>query len=363
MTVRKIGIVGLSQVGKSTLFRILTHARTGSVGPGKWGTNVAAVHVPDPRLDRLEEVFRRGKTVHATLEFLDTPGSLIELARAGVQSAALRELDALAHVLRVFEDASTPGGSADPSAVADDLQNVELELVLSDLAVVEKRMERLEKDLKKQKATALELELEVLRRARAALEAETPLREMTWSTEEDRAVRGFAFLSAKPVVYVLNVGEKNAALTGSPEKLAATAGVSVPPKTALAAICGKVEAELTELNDTEAAEFLESYGMKESATVRLIRSSYALLGLSSFFTIGEGECRAWTVRAGTTALEAAGEVHTDFQKGFVRAEVVSFEDLVAAGGLAEARARGTLKVVGREYVLHDGEVVYFRHTK
>lgn len=365
MAVRRIGIVGLSQVGKTTLFRILTHAHTGSSGAGWWGADVAVVHVPDARLDRLEEVFRRGKAVHATLEFIDTAGSLIDLARTGTEAATLRELDALVHVLQAFEEGSSPppGVSGDPSAVADDIQSVELELLLSDLAVIEKRVERLEKDLKKQKSAALELELEVLRRAKAALEAQTPLREMTWSPEEERAVRGFAFLSTKPVLYVLNVGEKDAGLIGSPEKLAARAGLSGRPRTALTAVCGKLEAELAELSDREAAEFLESYGLKESAIARLARSSYTLLGLVAFFTIGESECRAWTIRAGTTAFEAAGEVHSDFQKGFVRAEVVSLDDLVAAGGLAEARARGTLKIVGREYVLHDGDVVYFRHTK
>ncbi len=362
MAVRRIGIVGLSQVGKTTLFRILTHAYTGSLGTGRWVAEVAVVHVPDARLDRLEEVFRRGKAVHATLEFIDTPGSLIDLARTGTQAATLRELDALAHVLQALEEGSTPAPGADGGSQRD-LQSVELELLLSDLAVIEKRVERLEKDLKKQNSAALELELEVLRRARTALEAQTPLREMTWSPEEERAVRGFAFLSTKPVLYVLNVSEKDAGLIGSPEKLAARASFTGRPRTALTAVCGKLEAELAELGDREAAEFLESYGLKESAIARLARSSYALLGLVSFFTIGESECRAWTIRADTTAFEAAGEIHSDFQKGFVRAEVVDFDDLVAAGGLAEARTRGTLKIVGREYVLHDADVVYFRHTK
>lgn len=357
----KIGIVGLRQVGKTTLFRILTHAHGSGLGSGKPEAHLGVVRVPDARLDRLAEMYPGRKTIHVTLEYVDTPGDIIELARTGAQAANLREMDALAHVVRAFEDDAIPppGGSVDPRR---DIENVELEVILSDFAVVEKRIERLEKDLKKQKTPSLEKEHQVLEVCKAALEKQTPVREVPLGVEEERAVRGFTFFSLKPLLYVLNLGEKDAARANAAVEFAAELNLKRRPKTALTAICGKVEAELAELSDGEAADFLASYGLQESAVARVIRSSYQLLGLISFFTVGEHECRAWTVRAGTTALQAAGEVHTDFQRGFIRVEVVKFEDLVSVGSLAEARKHGLLKLEGKEYVVGDGEVLYFRHS-
>lgn len=356
----KIGIVGLGQVGKTTLFRILTHAHGSGLTSGRPEAHLGVVHVPDGRLDRLVKMYPGRKAVHASVEYVDSPGSVIDLARKGTQAASLREIDALALVVRTFEDESLPpaGGAVNPRR---DIENVELELMLSDLAVIEKRLDRLEKDLKKQKSPALEKEFHILQTCKAALEKQTPLRAPALGAEEEALLRGFAFLSFKPMLYVLNLSEKDAARANAAEEFAAEAGLSGRAKTAVTAVCGKLEAELAELSDADAAEFLGSYGLKESAITRLIHSSYRLLGLISFFTIGDEECRAWTVRSGATAWEAAGEVHSDFQKKFIRAEVVPFEDLVAAGGLAEARNRGVLKLEGKEYVLHDGEVVYFRH--
>jgi ribosome-binding ATPase len=360
-SVLKIGIVGLGQVGKTTLFRILTHAHGAGLDSGKPGAHVGVVRVPDARLDRLAEMYQPKKTVHASVEYVDTPGSVIDLARSGLQTASLREMDALAHVVRAFEDPALPpaGGSLDPKR---DIENVELELMLSDLAVVEKRLERLEKDLKKQKNPALEKEFQALRASKEALEKQTPLRELARDAEEEKIIRGFTFLSSKPMLYVVNLGEKDAARANAAEEFARQAGLRQRPKTEASAVCGKVEAELAELDESDAGEFLASYGLTESAVARLIRSSYHLLGLISFFTVGEDECRAWTIRAGTTAVEAAGEVHSDLQKGFIRAEVVKFDDLVASGSLAEARSRGVLKLEGKEYVVNDGEIVHIRHS-
>jgi GTP-binding protein YchF len=263
-------------------------------------------------------------------------------------------------VVRAFgDDSQAAGGAANPKA---DIENVELELILSDLAVVEKRMARLEKDIKKQKNPALEKEFQVLLASKAALEKQTPLREVARSAEEERIIRGFTFLSSKPMLYVLNLGETDAARAGAAEEIASSAGLKQRPRTEVTAVCGQVEAELAELSDADAGEFLASYGLKESGAARLIRSSYHLLGLISFFTVGEDECRAWTIRAGTTALDAAGEIHTDLQKGFIRAEVVKCEDLVSTGSLAEARNRALLKLEGKEYVVNDGEVVHIRHS-
>jgi hypothetical protein len=353
--------VGLAQTGKTTLFQILTHVHGGGSGPGRSEPHVGVVRVPDVRLDRLSELYQPQKTIHATIEYVDTPGSIIELARSGLQTQALRELDALVHLVRVFENEAIPheGGAVDPRR---DIENVELELILSDLAVAEKRLERLEKDIKKQKNPALEREFQVLSVCKAALEKQTPLREVALTPEDAKAIRGFTFLSRKPMLYVLNLGEGDAARANLAEQFAAEAGLKQRPHTAIAAICGQVEGELAELNDADAAEFLLSYGLKESATSRLIRASYQLLGLISFFTVGEDECRAWTIPAGTTALEAAGEIHSDIQRGFIRAEVVKFEDLIATGSFAEARNQAVLRLEGKEYVVHDGEIVHFRHS-
>jgi GTP-binding protein YchF len=359
--VLRIGIVGLPQTGKTTLFRILTHAHGSGLGSGRPEAHVAVVRVPDARLERLAELYERQKIVHATIEYMDTPGSVIALARTGVQTQALRELDALMHVARAFESEAVPieGGSIDARR---DIESVELELILSDLAVVEKRLERLEKDLKKQKNPALEKELHVLKICKATLEKQTPLREVALDAEDAKVIRGFTFLSRKPMLYILNLGEPDAACANSAEPFGADAGWKQRPHTAVAAICGKVEAELAELNESDAAEFLASYGLRESAASRLVRASYRLLGLISFFTVDGNECHAWTIPAGTTALEAAGEVHSDMQRGFIRAEVVGFDDLMASGSIAEARQRALLRVEGKEYVVRDGEVIHFRHS-
>ena len=356
-----IGIVGLAQVGKTTLFRAMTHAHGTGLGSHKPEAHIGVVHVPDPRLDQLAELIRPKKTVHASVEYVDTPGSVIELARSGAQTAMLRDMDALAHVVRAFEDDSIPaaGGSVDPRR---DIENVELELILSDLTSVEKRLERLGKDIKKQKSAVLEKEYHILERCKQALEKQTPLRELPLPPDEEKVIRGFTFLSFKPVLYVLNVGEKDAAKTHAADAHAAELGMKPRPKTEVTAVCGKIEAELAEMDDAEAAEFLASYDLTESAVTRVVRSGYHLLGLISFFTVSDIECHAWTVRAGTTAVETAGEVHTDLQKGFIRAEVLRYDELIRAGGLAEARQHGALRLEGRDYVVKDGEVVYIRHS-
>ena len=356
-----IGIVGLAQAGKTTLFRTLTHAHGSGLGTGRPEAHVSVVHVPDARLDRLVEMFHPKKSAYASVEYVDMPGSVIELARAGAQSAALRDMDALAHVVRAFEDEALPheSGSVDPRR---DIESVELELILSDLASVEKRLERLDKDIKKQKNPALEKEHQVLVKLKQALDKQTPLRELPIAPDEEKIIRGFTFLSFKPMLYVLNLGEGDAAKTGATPELASAYGLSQRAKTEFAAVCGKVEAELAEMSDEEAAEFLSSYGLAESAIVRIIHSSYHLLGLISFFTVSEEECHAWTIRSGTTAVEAAGAIHTDLQKGFIRAEVVTYDDLIQSGGLAEARQHAKLRLEGKEYIVKDGEIVHIRHS-
>lgn len=353
----KIGIIGLSQSGKTTLFRIMTRAHGAALAPGRPEARLGIVAVPDARLDRLTALFNPRKEVHATVEYIDTPGSIIDLARSGPESAVIREVQALANVIGAYGDEVDIA-----SSLSHDAENVDLELILSDLGVAEKRLERLEKEIKKQKNPMLEHEHQTLRKCKAALESQQPLRELTFSAEEERAIRGFTFLSLKPLLYVLNLDERDAGRAAAADDFAAAARLNHRPQTAVTAVCGKVESELAELSDEEAAEFMASFGLTEPAIARVIRSGYQLLGLISFFTVGEDECRAWTIPAGASAWQAAGEIHSDIQRGFIRAEVVSYDDLISCGSLAEARSRGRLRLEGKDYIVKDGEVVHFRHS-
>jgi GTP-binding protein YchF len=276
--------------------------------------------------------------------------------------AHLRGVDALAHVLRVFDDPSIPHvGGVDPLR---DAKNVEFDLMVSDLGQIEKRLERLEKDLKKMRTPELEKENELLKRANAHLGTERPLREMEMTQEDKKRLRGFMFLSEKPILYVLNVNESTelgTELEAAASKYKLTE-IAARPNAGAAAICGKVEAELAEMSDADAAEFLSSYGLKESGLTRLIRTTYVLLGLMSFFTAGEDECRAWTIPVNTRAQDAAGAIHTDLQKHFIRAETIRWDELLDAGSEANARARGTLRLEGKDYIVKDGDVMHIRHS-
>jgi ribosome-binding ATPase len=264
--------------------------------------------------------------------------------------------------LRAFDDPAIPHvGSIDPLR---DIKNVEFDLMVSDLGQIEKRLERLEKDLKKMRTPDLEKEFDLLKRANAHLGSERPLREMEMTPEDKKRLRGFMFLSEKPILYVLNVNES----TELGKELEAAAvrykltEVAARPNAGAAAICGKVEAELAEMSDPDAAEFLSSYGLTESGLVRLIRTTYTLLGLISFFTAGEDECRAWTIPVNTRAQDAAGAIHSDLQKHFIRAETIRWDQLLDAGSEANARASGTLRLEGKDYIVQDGDVMHIRHS-
>jgi GTP-binding protein YchF len=274
----------------------------------------------------------------------------------------LRNVDALAHVLRAFDDPAVPHvGPIDPLR---DIKNVEFDLMVSDLGQIEKRMERLEKDLKKMRTPELEKEFELMKSAKAHLETERPLRELEMTPEDKKRLRGFMFLSEKPILYVLNVNESTQ--LGKDLEDAVTKyklnEVASRPNSGAAAICGKVEAELAEMEDAEAAEFLSSYGLTESGLSRVIRTTYTLLGLISFFTAGEDECRAWTIPVKTRAQEGAGAIHSDLQKHFIRAETIRWDQLLEAGSEANARAKGTLRLEGKDYIVQDGDVMHIRHS-
>jgi ribosome-binding ATPase len=359
----KTGIIGLPQVGKSSLFRILTKAKLSEhafANPRE--AHVGMAKVPDDRLDRLAALYHPKKLVHASIEYVDLGAIGQEALKETTYLGHLRQVDAVAHVLRAFEDPAIPHvGQIDPLR---DIKNVEFDLMVSDLGQIEKRLERLEKDLKKMRSPELERENDLLLRAKAHLESEKPLREMEMSQEDKKRIRGFMFLSEKPMLYVLNVSETTELgkeLESAVPKSKLTE-IASRPKAAATAICGKVEAELGEMSDADAAEFLSSYGLPESGLVRLVRTTYALMGLISFFTVGEDECRAWTIQVRTRAVEAAGAIHSDLEKHFIRAETIHWDQLLEAGSEANARARGTLRLEGKDYIVKDGDVMHIRHS-
>ena len=359
----KTGIIGLPQVGKTSLFKILTKAKLEDRGySNPKEVHLGVARVPDQRLEKLAALYQPKKTVFATVEYADVAAIGQEALKEPNLLASLRNVDALIHVLRVFDDPSVPLTA--PIDPLKEIQNVEFDLMLSDLTQIEKRMERLEKDLKKGRTPELEAEHALLLRAKPHLEAERPLRAMEMTADEKKLIRGYMFLSQKPVLYVLNISESatlGADLEAAVEKYGLTE-IAKRPATGVTAICGKVEAELAEMPDDEAAEFLSSYGLTESGLHRLIRKSYELLGLISFFTVGEDECRAWTIPVNSRAQAAAGAIHSDLEKHFIRAETIHWDTLLAAGSEAVARSHGTLRLEGKDYIVQDGDVMHIRHS-
>jgi GTP-binding protein YchF len=352
------GIIGLPQVGKTTLFRILTKAH---VDPAKGGqeTRVGVAKVPEPRLVELAKLYNPKKITYATVQYVDLGGMQKERMRESL--ASLREVDAIAHVIRVFEDPSVPHaeGTIDPLR---DATNLELELIFSDLEQIDKRLERLEKDLKKKADKQFELEKTVLEKCKAHLHAEKSLRELELTPEERRPIGGFLFLSQRPMLFVLNLGDDEAGELETAVERHKLGALQGRPNTAVVAVCGRLEAELAEMDEKEAGELLASYGLKEPGLNRLIRATYDLMGLTSFFTAGEPEVRAWTIHKNTNAVKAAGAIHSDIEKGFIRAEVVRWNDLLAAGSLGAAREKAQVRLEGKEYIVQEGDVILFRHS-
>jgi GTP-binding protein YchF len=359
----KTGIIGLPQVGKTSLFRILTKANLSEQSySNPREAHVGVAKVPDDRLDRLAAVYKPKKLTHASVEYVDVGAIGQDALKETGYIGHLRNVDALAHVVRAFNDPSIPHvGLIDPLR---DIKNVEFDLMVSDLGQIEKRLERVEKDLKKMRTSDLEKEFDLLKQAKLHVESERPLREMEMTGEDKKRLRGFMFLSEKPILYVLNIGESGELgqeLEQAVAKFNLTE-VASRPNAGATAICGKVEAELAEMSDADAEEFLSSYGLRESGLSRLIRTSYALLGLISFLTIGEDECRAWTIPVHTRAVEAAGAIHSDLEKHFIRAETIAWDQLLEAGSEANARAKGILRLEGKDYIVKDGDVMHIRHS-
>jgi len=358
----QIGIIGLPNSTKTTIFNALTRSQveTAAYSTGRVETNTATVRVPDPRNDRLSAMFKPRKTTWAQIEYNDIAGLRIGIGREGGLSGpllnAVAQNDAFLHVVRAFqdEDIPHPNGSIDP---ARDLAAMDFELLFSDLVIVERSLERLAERLSKKKAylerPADEAMQGLLQRLKAALEQEVPVRDLDLSPDVQIALRGYQFLTGKPVLVVLNVGERG---SDHPEDYLAYDH----RHSQVICLRGELEMEIAQLDPDEAQLFFAEYGIDEPGLHRMIRLSYGLLGLHSFFTVGEDEVRSWTIPVGATAVEAAGAIHSDLARGFIRAEVVNYDDLIAAGSLDAARKQGTVRLQGRDYVVQDGDILNIR---
>ena len=362
----KLVILGLPASGKTTVFNALTKsdAPTGGFSSAADEPNLATVKVPDPRLDLLTGMFKPQRKVQADVQYLDIAGIAKGMAEKGMSGQLLGHLaqaDALVHVVRAFEDEAVQHAeeSVDP---ARDIETINLELMFSDLAIIEKRLGRIISQLPKMKGAereAYEREQLVLGTLKDALEAETPLREIISDLDPDdyKILRGFGLLTAKPMLILVNLGE---AQIGEADSIETTlAGKFNRPGIEVASLAGQIEAEIAALDDDDAAVFMADLGIAESGRDRVIRLSFSLLGLMPFFTVGPDECRAWTINRGATAFEAAAAIHSDIQRGFIRAEVTSYEDLIAAGSLAETKKNGTFRREGKTYTIQDGDIINF----
>ena len=359
----QVGIIGLPRAGKTTIFNALSRglAPVGGFG-GVSKPNIRSVGVPDPRVDRLAGIYNPKRTTYATVEYVDFPAAGESFGGGeGLGGRFLNELaavDALIHVVRAFENGAVPhpDGSIDPGR---DIGAMDLELAFADLALIERRIERIDPELRTLKAGErgqLQALRDLLVRMTRELETETPIREMALSDDERRLLAGSQFLTQKPLLDLVNIGEEDLSRRlAIEEELRAARGGSGRD---LAVMGGRFEMELNELSDDEAAEFREEAGVEQSGMDEAVRRSYALLGLISFLTVGPDECRAWTDEEGATAPEAAGKIHTDLQRGFIRAEVIRYEDLIECGSEPEAKRRGLQRTEGKDYVVQDGDVVH-----
>jgi len=356
----RAALVGFPSSGKSTLFQLMTHVKEPPRGKGE--VHVGISKVPDPRLDVLTAMYNPRKRVPATVEFTDLVAPRTG-AQALVDVAGYKNADALVHVVRAFREVAVPhpSGPIDP---ARDAQAMEDELILADLAVAERRLERLDKDIKKLHAAELKQERDLVQRCRAALEEGRPLRALELDGDDRKRLRGFQFLSAKPLLLVINLDEADVAAAGPGVEAAAAhtglTGFLARAATGAVALGATIELEIAQLEPGEASAFLADLGLADSGLDRVIRATYDLLGFISFFTVGEDECRAWSIARGTIAQAAAGEIHTDIQRGFIRAEVVPYDALVARGSMAACREHGEVRLEGKEYVVQDGDIINVR---
>ncbi len=356
----QIGIVGLPYSGKSTLFSTLIKHHGGEGASHKSGAERGIVKVPDTRLDRLTEIFRPKKQVNTTIEYIKVPGLESDHSESKGLPARflsnLKTVDTLLLMVRNFKNEYYPHplDRIDPAA---DIQFINSEFLISDLMIVENRIERLEKTIMKTQDEKEKRELALMQRLQEQLEQEIPLRELTFSEDEAMIIKGYQFITAKPVLYVLNIAEDQ--ISDAPQLEAAVAG-QVGKNSVVTSLSAEIEKEISELDEDDTRVFLEEAGISEPALDKLIRASYELLGLISFFTVGDDECRSWTIKAGTNARKAAGAIHSDFEKGFIRAEVVHFDDFVRLGSLRKCRDEGILRLEGKQYIVKDGDILTIR---
>lgn len=352
----RLGIIGLPQAGKTTIFNALTRGdQPTSMSGGRFDVHTAVVDVPDPRVDILSDMFKPQKTIYAKVTYADIAGLEGSANKSGISGQLLNQLtqmDGFVQVVRCFEDPNVPhpAGSVDPSR---DIAAMEGDLLINDLIAVERKLERLNDERRKgggRDKSLIEREIALFQKLNATLTEEKPLRDLELSSEEEKALAGYGFLTRKPMLVLLNRGDGQ----DTPE-------IAYPHQHSVVTdLQGKLEMEIAQLPPEDAELFMAEYGIEELGLQRVIRLSYDLLGLQSFFTVGEDEVRAWTVRRGASAHEAAGVIHTDLQKGFIRAEVIGYAELVDLGGLSEARARGKLRLEGKEYIVQDGEIMHIR---
>ncbi len=360
-----VGIIGLARSGRTTIFNALTKGAVDTTRYTREGSapHIGTAQVPEPRLKALVDMLQPKKVVPATATYIDIGASVKGLVQEkGIEGQLLAQLsnaDALINVVRVFKDDSIshPEGSLD---VKRDIANMNLELAFSDLALLERRLGRIETSLKGAKALerqGLLREQELVMKLKGDLEKDVPIRELTLSADEVRTMAGYQFLTAKPLLVVANIGEADLPQAESLE--AELNSRYSRPKCRLITLCGKLEMELAQLEDSEADELRAGFGMKEPGVERVIKQSYELLGLISFFTVVSSEVKAWSIPSGTEAVKAAGKIHSDMEKGFIRAEVVSYSDLMKCGSLAEARKKGALQSEGKSYIVQDGDIITF----
>lgn len=360
----QLGIVGLPYSGKSTLFQAITKTHLDAAAMAKSDTHLGVVKVPDERLDRCSALFSPKSTVYATIEFVDVAG--LKKGASGTAQfttgflSAVKTNDALIQVVRLFHDEAVPhpDGRIDPLR---DVATFETEFILADMAVVEARVEKIHKQIGRTHDDQMKKELPVLEKCLALLHDEKPLRNEDLSQEELHILKTYQLLSLKPMLIALSLDETQQPILE--EQVARVATEKAGLRTRVVAFFGKIDMEISELSADEARLFLDEYGIRESALDTLIRESYALLGLQSFLTVGEDECRAWTIRAGMTAQEAAGVIHSDFVSKFIRAEVVHYDDFIAAGGsFAKAKDAGHWRLEGKSYIVRDGDILNIRHS-